>query len=60
MAAAGNGLPPFLQRLNALWWPPSRRLGLGVIAAEDSGLYSSTKAREIVSFTSHRTLPRQD
>lgn len=43
MAAAGNGLPPFLQRLNALWWPPSRRLGLGVIAAEDSGLYSSSE-----------------
>src|SRR5438132_7759240 len=37
-----------------------RRLGLRVIAAEDSGLYSSTKAREIVSFTSNRTLPRQD
>src|SRR5436853_409906 len=36
-----------------------RRLGLRVIAAEDSGLYSSTKAREIVSFTSNRTLPRQ-
>src|SRR5438874_12065065 len=60
MAAAGNGLPPFLQRLNALQRPPSRRLGLRVIAAEDSGLYSSTKAREIVSFTSNRTLPRQD
>src|SRR4029077_8549963 len=60
MAPAGNGLPPFVQNLNALCRPPSRRLGLRAIAAEDSGLYSSTKTCEIVSFTSHRTLPRQD